>query len=165
MSYDDGWAFLILLAVFAMFINVAWRLLERLLDVRRVPKEHAEWTIEVKQVLTSLVDNEINHHNLLARFAHLVGKQPPEYDGLAREAFARTLLMSPAIAAKAEQVGLFERGTFERLGVPDYGRFNPVADTRLPPPPAVPQLQLVQAKPEQPAPRTTFIGTVQVVEQ
>ena len=117
-------------------------------------------------VLVQLIDIEIDKHTVHARLAKLLGSQPPEYDDLAREAFARTLLLSPALAAKSEQVGLFASGTFERLGVPAYHSFSP-ASASQPPPPGheinmtgrLPQLQLDAA------PEPEFVGTVMVSKE
>lgn len=154
----------------ALIMNVLWRIAARLLGVQQVPKEQAAWIEEVRKVLFSLVDCDIDKHNLEARLAHLVGKQPPEYGQLAQAAFQRQLLLHPSMAAKAEQLGMFPRGTFERMGVPDYYHYDPTAPAPQPAmaqqPPhggrqmvAPPSLRVVAPAPE---PETTFVGTVQV---
>ncbi len=154
-----GWWLLAAIIGAALLINVFWRLIERFAGIHRVPKEHEAWVAEVKRVLIALVDVDIDRHNIQMRLAHLVGKQPPEYDALARDAFARQMLLNPALAAKAEEVGLFAPGTFERAGVPAYENFDPTKDVSAPP-----QLRVVRsATPIEPdEPSLAFVGTVQV---
>ncbi len=158
MEAGAGGLFLFLLVAMSVFINVMWRLGEHLLSVRNVPKETSDWNDEVKRVLIALIDTDLDRHNLLARLAHLVGKQPEGYDSLARDAFTRMLLVQPALAKKSEEVGLFPRGTFERMGVPEYDSFM------MPPSPSSPaQLSVVEAgDAEEPY---AFVGTVQVPRQ
>lgn len=147
----------------SLIINVLWRLGERLLGVNRPSRECAEWIEQVRRVLVGLIEVEIDKHTLHSRLVTLLGSQPPNYDGLAQEAFARTLLLSPALAAKAEQVGLFEPGTFARIGVPTYQSYNPVPN-QWPQPPSsnIETLQRPFASHQLEPPETIFVGTVQV---
>jgi hypothetical protein len=148
---------LVLIIGASLVVNVVWRFVERRVGLDQVPRKHADWVEEVRRVLFSLVDAEIDKANLEARLAHLVGKQPPEYDALAKEAFKRQLLLHPAMAAKAEEMGLFPDGTFARLGVPRYADFNPTDVD----PAAVRRAALERVVAAQ-TPPTTIVGTVQL---
>jgi hypothetical protein len=143
----------------AIVINVLLRFHERLTNPRRTPKDYEQWIEEIRSVLFQMVEADIDRHNLEMRFSALLGRQPPEYDGLAREAFARTLLLHPALAAKAEQCGLFPEGTFARVGVPRYLTFNPVESARIA------GAELPAAEPPAAEPPSDFVGTVKVARE
>lgn len=112
----------------ALLINVIWRFIERYMSVQRVPRAYEEWVEDVRRTLFALVDADIDRGNLYAHLGALWGKQPPEYEGLAREQFARTLLINPALLAKAEEVGLVPPGTFAQLGQQAYATFDPTLE-------------------------------------
>lgn len=122
-----GWLVLVFVAG-CLLVNVLWRVAERLLGVNRPARECSAWLEQVRRVLVDLIEVDIDKHTAQARLAKLMGSQPPEYDGLAREAFARTLLLSPALAAKAEQVGMYPPGTFARMGVQSYREYDPLCE-------------------------------------
>jgi hypothetical protein len=147
------WA-LVLMVGAAIVVVVLWRLGERLWQTRFTHRDHEEWIDLVRTILFQIIDAEIHRAELMTQLAKLIGKKPREFDEMAKEAFARSLALTPIAAAKAEECGLFERGTFERMGVPRYD-----AIPSLPPPPierAVEQARKVVS------PAMAWIGTVRV---
>ena len=156
---EDTWSaspWLVLLAVGAGIVGIIiWRLGERLWQTRYTHRDHAEWIDMVRTILFQIIDAEIHRAELMTQLAKLIGQKPPEFDAMAKEAFARSLALTPIAAAKAEEVGLFERGTFERMGVPRYDS--------IPPPPLPPVQRVVESVQNnivQPA--VQWVGTVAI---
>lgn len=119
---------MVLAAGFGVLASTITAFVRRLMRTDNVPADHARWVEQVRLVLVGLIDVDIDKSNLQARLAHLMGHQPPEYDELAQQSFARTLLVNPAIAAKAEQLGMFAPGTFAQMGVQPYQQFDPTKE-------------------------------------
>jgi len=166
---DNGWALVVLIGS-GILCNILWRLGEHFVSGAAVPRKHQNWIEELRDILAKLVDNDIDRHNLQARLAGLVGHQPPEYDQLAQEAFARTLLLNPALAAKAEEVGLYPEGTFARMGVPVYQTYDPTQHTAQPLLPGALQSPLAHPPGNQPLklvepPETRLVGTVELPKE
>lgn len=101
----------------AVLVNVLWRLGERFVLSRHIPRDHTDWCTDVREVLFALVDADLHKAHLQRRLATLVGREPDGYEAIAREAFARELMLVPAAAERAEDMGLFPPGTFSQLGV------------------------------------------------
>lgn len=154
---EDTWTaapwFILLALGMGIVAAVLWRLGERMWSTRYTHRDHHEWIEMVRTILFQLIDTELQRAELMTQLAKLVGQKPKEFDAMAKEAFARSLALTPIAAAKAEEAGLFEKGTFENMGVPRYDS--------IPPPPLPPvqrAVQAVQANVVEPA--IQWVGTV-----
>lgn len=158
MGHEDFWTaspWLLLLCVGSgIVVNVLWRLGERLWWARYTHRDHADWCEEVRSVLFQLIDSDLHRAALTAKLADLIGNQPEGYDAVVRESFARSLSLTPAAAAKAEEAGLFPKGTFVGMGVPQYDSIPPRR-----PSPAERTAEAVRGVVE---PAMTWVGTVMV---
>jgi hypothetical protein len=156
---EDTWTaapwFVLLALGMGIVAAVLWRLGERLWTTRFTHRDHREWVDLVRTILFQLIDAELHRAELMTQLAKLVGQKPKEFDDMAKEAFMRTLALTPIAAAKAEEVGLFEKGTFENMGVPRYD-----AIPATPPPPVQRAVEAVQTNVIEPA--IQWVGTVAI---
>lgn len=159
MSKEDFWTsspwFVMLALGMGIVASVIWRIGEKLWTTRYTHKDHAEWLDLVRTLLFQIIDTELQRAELMTQLAKLIGQKPTQFDEMAKESFARSLALTPIAAAKAEEVGLFEKGTFENMGVPRYDA--------IPPPPLPPVQRAVQAVQNNVVePAIQWVGTVAI---
>jgi hypothetical protein len=118
----------------------------------QIPKQMRRWIIELDHALRDLQGAELHKAVCYRRVADLIGDIPRDFDAVALTGLAMSDDIGRAILAKSEELGIYPKGTFSKLGV--------VAYDKLPtePPQQVPASPLKEAVTE--AKRTPILPVI-----
>jgi hypothetical protein len=93
----------------------------------QIPKEMSRWVTELDAALRDLQATEIGRAICYRRVADLIGQIPADFDAVALRGLQMSDDIGRAILAKAEAMGLYPPGTFQKLGVPPFRGLGPSA--------------------------------------
>lgn len=100
----------------------AARTVEMLWRGSQIPKQMSRWIIELDHALRDLQGAEINRAICYRRLADLIGEIPRDFDAVALMGLSMSDDIGRAILAQSEHLGIYPKGTFEKLGVVPYER-------------------------------------------
>jgi len=98
------------------------RVIETIWRGSTVPKVMSQWIVDLDHSLRDLQGAEIQRAICYRRVADLIGKLPNDFDAVALMGLAMSDDIGRAILAKSEQLGIYPKGTFAKLGVVPYDR-------------------------------------------
>ena len=82
-----------------------------------IPKDMQGWVTELEFALRDLSGAEVHRAACYRRVADMIGKMPKDFDAVALTGLVMNDQVGVAILEKAEDLGLYPRGTFAKLGV------------------------------------------------
>jgi hypothetical protein len=86
----------------------------------QIPKVMSRWIVELDHAIRDLHGAEMQRAICYRRVADLIGKMPKDFDAVALTGLAMSDDIGRAILAKSEQLGIYPKGTFSKLGVVPY---------------------------------------------
>lgn len=118
---SGGWVVWMSLAMGVGAYLVA-RTIEAIWRGGQVPKVMSRWIVDLDHSLRDLQGAEIQRAICYRRVADLIGKLPKDFDAVALMGLSMSDDIGRAILAKSEALGIYPKGTFEKLGVVPYDR-------------------------------------------
>jgi hypothetical protein len=115
----------------------------------KIPKDMSRWVTELEFALRDLHGAEMHRASCYRRLADMIGEMPKEFDAIALTGMVMSDRVGIAILERSEELGIYPRGTFAKLGVGSitpslpsttatFDTIAPVSTTRhptiLPPP-------------------------------
>ncbi len=82
----------------------------------QIPKDMAGWVSELECAVRDLHGAEVHRATCYRRVADMIGHMPKDFDAVALTGLIMSDQVGLAILEKAEDMGLYPRGTFAKLG-------------------------------------------------